>query len=64
VLSRTVGLPGFKEHEWELLGIVSLVVGGGFLALFAIRERRAVARALTTPVPAAGEPQDRRRLAA
>jgi hypothetical protein len=43
VLSRTVGLPGFKEHEWELLGIVSLVVEGGFLALFAIREQRAVA---------------------
>src|SRR5437868_4700585 len=33
VLSRTVGLPGFKEREWELLGVVSLVVEGGFLAL-------------------------------
>lgn len=26
ILSRTTGLPGFKEEEWEALGIVSLVV--------------------------------------
>ena len=33
VLSRTVGLPGFKEEEWELAGIVSVVVEAGFIAL-------------------------------
>lgn len=26
VLSRTVGLPSFKESEWELSGIVSLIL--------------------------------------
>jgi len=33
VLSRTVGLPGFHESEWELSGIVSLLLEAGFLAL-------------------------------
>jgi hypothetical protein len=32
VLSRTLGLPGFHEHDWELSGIVSLLLEGGFLA--------------------------------
>lgn len=32
VLSRTVGLPGFHEPEWELSGLVSLVLEAGFLA--------------------------------
>src|SRR5829696_8095607 len=31
VLSRTVGLPGFKEADWELSGIVSLLLEGGVL---------------------------------
>lgn len=31
VLSRTVGLPGFKESEWELSGIVTLVLDAGFI---------------------------------
>ncbi len=31
VLSRTVGLPGFHEGEWELSGIVSLVLEAGFV---------------------------------
>jgi len=33
VLSRTVGLPGFHESEWELSGLVSLALEAGFLAL-------------------------------
>jgi drug/metabolite transporter (DMT)-like permease len=32
VLSRTTGLPGFHESEWELSGIVALVLEGGFVA--------------------------------
>lgn len=32
VLSRTVGLPGFHESEWELSGLVSLLLEAGFLA--------------------------------
>ena len=42
ILSRTTGLPGFKETEWELSGIVSLVLEAGFLGAFAaaVRARR------------------------
>ena len=44
ILSRTTGLPGgFKESEWEPLGIASLIVEGCMLALFVHRERRAIA---------------------
>jgi hypothetical protein len=32
VLSRTVGLPGFHEGEWELSGLLSLLLEGGFVA--------------------------------
>jgi hypothetical protein len=32
VLSRTTGLPGFHESEWELSGIVALVLEAGFVA--------------------------------
>jgi len=31
VLSRTVGLPGFHEGEWELSGLLSLLLEGGFV---------------------------------
>jgi hypothetical protein len=40
ILSRTTGLPGFKEEEWEPLGLVSLVVEAGFLGLALSRLRR------------------------
>jgi peptidoglycan/LPS O-acetylase OafA/YrhL len=33
VLSRTTGLPGFKESEWELSGIVALILEAGFVAV-------------------------------
>jgi len=33
VLSRTTGLPGFHESEWELSGIVSLVLEAGFVVV-------------------------------
>ena len=47
VLSRTVGLPGFHEGEWELSGIVSLLLEAGFVvfaarALAAGSDRRAL----------------------
>jgi hypothetical protein len=35
VLSRTVGLPSFHEGEWELSGVVSLVIEGAFVGLAA-----------------------------
>ena len=31
VLSRTVGLPGFHESEWDLSGIVSMLLEAGFV---------------------------------
>ena len=31
VLSRTVGLPGFHESEWELSGVVCLLLEAGFV---------------------------------
>lgn len=39
VLSRTVGLPGFHEEEWELSGIVSMLLEIAFAAAagFALR---------------------------
>ena len=35
VLSRTTGLPGFHEGEWELSGLLCLVLEAGFVALTA-----------------------------
>ena len=32
VLSRTVGLPGFHEEEWELSGLLSLALEAGVVA--------------------------------
>ncbi len=40
VLSRTVGLPGYHEAEWELSGLVSLVLEVGFLTFAATALRR------------------------
>jgi hypothetical protein len=51
VLSRTTGLPGFKESEWELSGIVTLVLEAGFVtAAIAALSRGGAA---TGPAPAA-----------
>ena len=33
ILSRTTGLLGFTESEWELSGIVSMLLEAGFLAV-------------------------------
>jgi hypothetical protein len=60
VLSRTTGLPGFKESEWELSGIVSLLLEAGFIGAFiaALRERPAAARSRrSSPVRARTEMQ-------
>lgn len=35
VLSRTVGLPGFHESEWELSGVVCLLLEAGFVVVAA-----------------------------
>jgi drug/metabolite transporter (DMT)-like permease len=43
VLSRTVGLPGFKEAEWELSGVICLLLEAGFVLT--------AARALAPPRP-------------
>jgi drug/metabolite transporter (DMT)-like permease len=43
VLSRTTGLPGFKESEWELSGVICLVLEAGFVMV--------AARALAPPRP-------------
>ena len=44
VLSRTVGLPGFHESEWEFSGLVSLVLEATFvgtaMAALTARQRR------------------------
>jgi hypothetical protein len=43
VLSRTIGLPGFKEAEWELSGVICLILEAGFVLT--------AARALAPPRP-------------
>jgi hypothetical protein len=55
VLSRTTGLPGLHESEWELSGLVALVLELGFVAVAfpALRPRRA-------SVAPAGRDDDRR----
>src|SRR3954452_6498465 len=45
ILSRTVGLPGFHESEWELSGIVTVLAELGFLALAARALSRVAVRA-------------------
>lgn len=49
ILSRTTGLPGFHEEEWEASGIVSLILEAGFLSLFAASLRRPVERVAARP---------------
>src|SRR5436853_2996467 len=39
ILSRTTGLPGFKEADWETSGIVSLVLEAAYLAALGLRLR-------------------------
>src|SRR4051794_32447179 len=43
VLSRTTGLPGFKEAEWEGSGVLSMIVEAAFVVV-AIAARSAVSR--------------------
>ena len=45
LLSRTVGLPGFHESEWEPSAVLSLLLEGGFVAAAAI----AMGRQLRSP---------------
>lgn len=47
VLSRTVGLPGFHEEEWELSGLLSLALEAGVVAsaVAVIRTPRAASTA-------------------
>lgn len=35
ILSRTVGLPIMGEEEWNIIGILSLIVEGGFVLIYA-----------------------------
>lgn len=48
VLSRTVGLPGFHEAEWELSGIASLVLEAAYVVLWGLAHRHP--ELSTTPV--------------
>ena len=51
VLAHTTGLPGgYKEEEWQLLGIVTLVLDGLYLAVWALS---------TTVMPASSSATER-----
>jgi hypothetical protein len=41
ILSRSVGLPGFHESDWELSGIVSVLLEAGFIGALAWHRRAA-----------------------
>ena len=41
ILSRSVGLPGFHETDWELSGIVSVLLETGFLGALVWHARAA-----------------------
>jgi hypothetical protein len=45
ILSRSVGLPGFHESDWELSGIVSVLLETGFIGALAWHSRAAVGSA-------------------
>ena len=50
VLSLTIGLFGFREGELEVSGVVSLVLEGGYLALWAVAATSSLrAGAATSP---------------
>lgn len=36
IISRTVGLPAFDEHEWEAGGLISLVVEAAYVVVAAL----------------------------
>jgi hypothetical protein len=46
ILSRTVGLPSFKEDEWEGLGILCLLLEAGFVVTWLTARGRARSAAL------------------
>lgn len=50
VISRTVGLPGFHESEWEASGLISLLLEGTVIAaaMSAMRSRLPGARVSTS----------------
>ena len=55
VLSRTTGLPGFKESGWDGLGILTLALEGGFVAAAIAALSRSGAPARTTPAATADD---------
>jgi hypothetical protein len=56
VLSRTTGLPGLHESEWELSGVVALALEAGFVAAAVA----ALSPAGDTPSSRAGRPASSR----
>ena len=46
VLSRTTGLPGFHESEWEPSGVLSVLLELGFIGALALHARVRPARRL------------------
>ena len=59
ILSRTSGLPGgFKEEEWELSGIITLILEAGFIgAMVACLSAARTEREGSTAVPFQRNPQ-------
>jgi hypothetical protein len=55
VLSRTTGLPGLHESEWELSGIVTLVLEAFFVATAIAALSRGGTPARTAPAAAADD---------
>jgi hypothetical protein len=52
VLSRTTGLPGFREHEWEPMLVLSLLLEAGVVAAWLVAQRStaSTARAHAEPI--------------
>jgi hypothetical protein len=60
ILSRTVGLPGFKESEWELSGLISLLLEAGFLGVAMTALRRSPRAARSGRISTTGSPAQAR----
>jgi hypothetical protein len=45
ILSCSIGLPGFHESDWELSGIVSVLLEAGFIGALAWHRRAATVAA-------------------
>ena len=60
ILSRSIGLPGFHESDWELSGIFSALLEAGFLGALATGFRKRVVIACGCPGPHDATPPNQR----